>query len=375
MSKRCYYDVLGIGRDASEKDIKHAYHSKAKKLHPDRNPDNPAAEAEFKAINEAYETLKDADKREMYNRFGHEGPQSASGMGGFDFSSSGFTDLSDLFEGPFSDFFGLGRKQQGGTNYSYGLNISLEDAFHGMKKRLEIPTRKTCEACKGRGTDKGQTPLECGACGGTGRVQFSRGFLSMQSQCQTCGGSGKLIRNPCRTCNGGGTISATQTIEVDVPPGVDTGVTLRLPGRGSPSGPGRPPGDLHINLTVLEHEIFLRNGADLYCQVPVSMTRAALGGEENIPTVDGGRIRVRIPAGSQTHKKLRLSGKGMPRLNSSHVRGDMIVELFVQTPTNLSPEQQELLARFETLRGTEDADNDTGLFKKFRDFLGNQKKH
>ncbi|MCY4260425.1 MAG: molecular chaperone DnaJ [Rhodobacteraceae bacterium] len=373
MSKRCYYDVLGIGRDASQKDIKNAYYSKAKKLHPDRNPNNPNAEAEFKAVNEAYETLKDSEKREMYNRFGHDGPQAAGGMGGFDFSSGGFTDFSDLFEGPFSDFFGLGRKQRA-TNYSYSLNISLEDAFHGMKKHLDIPARETCEACKGRGTDKGQPPLECGTCGGSGRVQFARGFLSMESQCQTCGGTGKLIHNPCRKCDGSGTVSVTRTIEVDVPPGVDTGVTLRLPGRGSPAGPGRPAGDLHINLSVQDHEIFIRNGADLYCRVPVSMTRAALGGEENIPTIDGGRIRVRIPAGSQTHKKLRLSGKGMPKLNSSHIRGDMIVELFVQTPVNLSPEEQDLLVQFEALRGDEAQGDDGGLFKKFKDFLGDQKK-
>ena len=369
MSKRDYYEELGISRSASEREIKSAYRQKAKQLHPDKNPDNPNAEAEFKAVNEAYETLKDPNKREMYNRFGHEGPQ--SGAGGFDFGS-GFADLSDLFEGPFSDLFGMGR-QQTRTNLTYNLQIQLEDAFHGMKKRIEIPTKSTCKQCNGNGTDKGQSPLECGTCGGTGRVQYSRGFLSMQSHCQTCNGTGKLIVNPCKTCRGSGNVNISKTIEVDVPPGVYTGVNLRLPGRGSASGPGRPAGDLHINLTVAEHKIFTRNGDDLACLITIPMTKAALGGDVSIPTVDGNRIRVKIPAGSQTNKRLRLSGRGMPRLNNSHIRGDMIVELYVKTPSKMTTEQEELLQRFEEIEGMENPD-ESNLFSKFKDFLGDSRK-
>lgn len=372
MEKRDYYEELGVSRDASERDIKTAFRRKAKQLHPDANPDNPNAEAQFKAINEAYETLKDPNKREMYNRFGHDGPQAGgSGMGGFDFGS-GFADLSDLFEGPFSDLFGMGR-QQGRTNLSYNLNIQLEDAFHGMKKRIEIPSRGICDQCNGMGTDKGQTPLECGTCGGSGRVQFSQGFLSMQSQCPKCNGSGKLILNPCRKCSGSGAVNVSKTIEVDIPPGVYTGVNLRLPGRGGSAGPGRQAGDLHINLSVDDHEIFRRNGDDLHCRITVPMTKAALGGEENIPTIEGGRVRVRIPPGSQTNKRLRLSGRGMPKLNASHIRGDMIVEIYVRTPTKLSSDQIELLRAFEALEGNEDPD-DPNLFSKVKDLFNERKK-
>ena len=358
MAKRDFYDVLGISRGASEEEIKKAYRRKAKELHPDRNADNPDAETAFKEVNEAYEALKDPEKKAAYDRFGHAafeqgmggGPRPGGGPGQGDFASA----FSDVFDDLFGDFMG-GRGGAGarnraarGADLRYNLRISLEDAYNGLQKTINVPSSVTCAECSGTGAEGGAEPVTCPTCSGMGKVRAQQGFFTVERTCPTCSGLGQIIKNPCPACGGAGRQEKERALSVNIPAGVETGTRIRLAGEGDAGLRGGPPGDLYIFIEVGDHEIFDRDGTNLYCRVPVSITTAALGGDIEVPTIDGGRTRVKVPAGAQTGKRLRLRGKGMPALRGQ-APGDMFIELAVETPVNLTSRQKELLREFEKL--------------------------
>lgn len=358
MSKRDYYDVLGVPKGASADEIKKAYRQKAKELHPDRNADNPDAEASFKEANEAYEVLKDADKKAAYDRFGHAafeggmgggGPRPGAGFGSGDFSSA----FSDVFDDLFGDFMGGqrgggGRRAARGSDLRYNLRISLEDAYAGLQKTINVPTAVACTACDGTGAEGGAEPTTCPTCSGMGKVRAQQGFFTVERTCPTCGGLGQIIKNPCKVCGGAGRVEKDRALNVNIPAGVETGTRIRLAGEGEAGMRGGPPGDLYIFVEVSQHDLFERDGVNLYCRVPVSMANAALGGAIEVPTIDGGRGRVQIPGGSQSGRQMRLRGKGMPALRGNGI-GDMFIELAVETPVNLTSRQKELLQEFEKL--------------------------
>ncbi|WP_428927354.1 molecular chaperone DnaJ [Marinibacterium sp. SX1] len=360
MSKRDFYDVLGVSRTASADEIKKAYRKKAKELHPDRNADNPDAESQFKEANEAYEILKDADKKAAYDRFGHAafeggmggGPRpGAGGMGGgADFQSA----FSDVFDDLFGDFMGGqrggggGRRASRGSDLRYNLRISLEEAFSGLQKTINVPTAVACSTCNGTGAEGGAEPVSCPTCSGMGKVRAQQGFFTVERTCPTCSGMGQIIKNPCRSCGGAGRVEKDRALSVNIPAGVETGTRIRLAGEGEAGLRGGPPGDLYIFIEVTRHELFERDGTNLYCKVPMSMAKAALGGSIEVPTIDGGRGRVQIPAGSQSGRQMRLRGKGMPALRGGG-SGDMFIELAVETPVNLTSRQKELLQEFDEL--------------------------
>ncbi|MGR3493744.1 molecular chaperone DnaJ [Citreimonas sp.] len=371
MSKGDYYDTLGLSRGASAEEIKKAYRKKAKELHPDRNKDNPEAEAKFKEANEAYEVLKDADKKAAYDRFGHAafeggmgggGPRpGAGGMGGgnADFASA----FSDVFDDLFGDFMGgrQGGRQRAarGADLRYNLRVTLEEAFSGLHKTINVPTSVQCDSCKGSGAEGGSEPTTCPTCSGMGKVRATQGFFTVERTCPTCSGLGQIIKNPCSSCGGAGRVQKDRALSVNIPAGVETGTRIRLAGEGEAGMRGGPPGDLYIFIEVKPHDIFTREGAELQCRVPVSMTVAALGGDIEVPTIDGGRSRVKIPAGSQSGRQMRLRGKGMPALRGAGT-GDMYIELAVETPVNLTTRQKELLREFEDL--SEDNNPETKSF-------------
>ncbi|SDY68105.1 molecular chaperone DnaJ [Citreimonas salinaria] len=371
MSKGDYYDTLGLSRGASAEEIKKAYRKKAKELHPDRNKDNPEAEAKFKEANEAYEVLKDADKKAAYDRFGHAafeggmgggGPRPGpGGMGGgnADFASA----FSDVFDDLFGDFMGgrQGGRQRAarGADLRYNLRVTLEEAYSGLHKTINVPTSVQCESCKGSGAEGGSEPTACPTCSGMGKVRATQGFFTVERTCPTCSGLGQIIKNPCSACGGAGRVQKDRALSVNIPAGVETGTRIRLAGEGEAGMRGGPPGDLYIFIEVKPHEIFTREGAELQCRVPVSMTVAALGGDIEVPTIDGGRSRVKIPAGSQSGRQMRLRGKGMPALRGAGT-GDMYIELAVETPVNLTARQKELLREFEDL--SEDNNPETKSF-------------
>ena len=352
MSKRDYYDVLGVPKGSEKDAIKKAYRTKAKELHPDRNSDNPNAEAQFKEVNEAYEVLKDAEKKAAYDRYGHaafEGGGGGPGFGGSgDFSSA----FSDVFDDLFGDFMGGGRggrKQQSrGSDLRYNLSISLEDAFAGLQKTINVPSSVACGSCNGTGAAGGSSPTTCPTCSGLGKVRATQGFFTVERGCPTCSGAGQIIKNPCSSCGGQGTQKKDRALSVNVPPGVETGTRIRLAGEGETGPRGGISGDLYIFIEVSKHKIFERDGLNLFCRVPVSMAKASLGGEVEVPTIDGGRSRVRIPAGSQSGRQMRLKGKGMPAIKTVQ-KGDMFIEMAVETPVNLTARQKELLQEFEEL--------------------------
>ncbi|WP_375257866.1 molecular chaperone DnaJ [Citreimonas sp.] len=371
MSKGDYYDTLGLSRGASAEEIKKAYRKKAKELHPDRNKDNPEAEAKFKEANEAYEVLKDADKKAAYDRFGHAafeggmgggGPRPGpGGMGGgnADFASA----FSDVFDDLFGDFMGgrQGGRQRAarGADLRYNLRVTLEEAFSGLHKTINVPTSVQCDSCKGSGAEGGSEPTTCPTCSGMGKVRATQGFFTVERTCPTCSGLGQIIKNPCSSCGGAGRVQKDRALSVNIPAGVETGTRIRLAGEGEAGMRGGPPGDLYIFIEVKPHDIFTREGAELQCRVPVSMTVAALGGDIEVPTIDGGRSRVKIPAGSQSGRQMRLRGKGMPALRGAGT-GDMYIELAVETPVNLTTRQKELLREFEDL--SEDNNPETKSF-------------
>ena len=361
MSKRDFYDVLGVAKGASADEIKKAYRKKAKELHPDRNKDNPDAEAKFKEANAAYEILKDADKKAAYDRFGHaafdgsmgggggQGARPGGGYPGGDFSSA----FSDVFDDLFGDFMGGGgrggtRRAARGSDLRYNLRVTLEDAFSGMQKTINVPTSVTCSACDGSGSEGGTEPTTCPTCSGMGKVRAQQGFFTVERTCPTCAGIGQIIKNPCKACGGQGRVEKHRALNVNIPAGVETGTRIRLAGEGEAGMRGGPPGDLYIFVEVAPHKLFERDGANLYCRVPVSMSKAALGGAIEVPTIDGGRTRVQIPGGSQSGRQMRLRGKGMPPLRGGGT-GDMFIELAVETPVNLTGRQKDILREFEEL--------------------------
>lgn len=369
MSKRDYYDVLGVGRGADASELKKAYRKLAMEYHPDRNSGDAQAEKAFKEINEAYDVLKDKDKRAAYDRFGHDafaqggGPH--GGAGGF--GAGGF---ADIFDEMFGDFMG-GRSRsaaRGGADLRYNMQISLEEAFNGSSAQIRVPTSVACEDCSGSGAAHNTSPTNCTACGGRGRVRAQQGFFTIERTCPSCQGVGRIIEDPCTTCSGAGRVHKEKTLQVNIPAGVEDGTRIRLAGEGEAGLRGGPTGDLYIFLDVAPHPIFQREGADTFCRVPIPMTTAALGGDVEVPVIDGGRAKVSVPAGTQNAKRFRLKGKGMRILRSS-ARGDMYVEMEVETPVNLTKRQKELLREFDQeSQGTQTSPQSEGFFTKVKEF-------
>jgi molecular chaperone DnaJ len=381
MPKRDLYDVLGVKKGASADEIKKAYRAKAKEMHPDQNQDNPEAETQFKEINAAYDVLKDADKKAAYDRYGHAafegggGRPGAQGFGGNgDFASA----FSDVFEDLFGDFMG-GRQAQGGgrqramrgSDLRYNLRVRLEEAYKGVQKQVSIPTSISCTHCNGTGAESGSEPVTCPTCAGMGKVRAQQGFFTVERTCPTCSGAGQIIKNPCKHCRGSGRVQKDRTLNVNIPPGVETGTRIRLAGEGEAGMRGGPTGDLYIFVEVDQHAIFQRDGVSLYCRVPVSMATAALGGDIEVPTIDGGRSRVKVPAGSQSGTQMRLRSKGMPALRGGG-QGDMFIELAVETPVNLTARQKELLSEFEKA-STHNSPESEGFFSKVKSFWDGMK--
>ncbi len=358
MAKRDYYEILGVSRNCTERELKVAYRRLAKKYHPDANPDDPEAEEKFKEINEAYEVLRDPQKRAAYDRYGHAA-FSNGGMGGGTghgpFGDAGFgpdfsRTMSDIFEEMFGEFMGgggRGRRQRAarGADLRTDMEISLEEAFSGKTVELTVRRAVTCEACGGSGASEETSARPCPTCGGMGVVRATSGFFTVERTCPTCHGEGRVVSNPCRACGGSGRVEKEQTLQVKIPAGVEDGTRIRLAGEGEAGLRGGPPGDLYIFLSIKPHEFFQRDGADLFCRVPISMVTAALGGEIEVPTIEGKKAKLSIPEGTQTGKQFRLKGLGMPVLNANR-RGDMYVQVTVETPVNLTPRQKELLREF-----------------------------
>lgn len=374
MAKQDFYDLLGVARGAGADEIKKAYRKLAMQHHPDRNPGDKAAEHKFKEINEAYDVLKDEQKRAAYDRFGHaafDGSAGARGPGASDFGSGGF---ADIFEEMFGDFMG-GRRGGGqraqagrGADVRFNFEITLEEAFHGKQATVKVPSSVACEVCDGSGAEPGSQPVTCPTCGGAGRVRASQGFFTVERTCPGCGGQGRVIKNPCRACSGQGRVRRDKTLKVDIPPGVDDGTRIRLSNEGESGTRGAPSGDLYIFLSVKPHDLFQRDGADLFCKAPIPMATAALGGPIEIPAIDGGRAKITVPAGTQSGARFRLRGKGMSVLRSSG-RGDMYVELQVETPVNLSKRQRELLEEFDREGGGSSSPESQGFFAKVKEFF------
>ena len=376
MEKRDFYDVLGVARNANADEIKKAYRRKARDLHPDQNSSNPRAAEDFKAVNEAYDVLKDPSKKQMYDQFGHDGLSAAGGASGF----QGREDFGSFFSDVFGDIFGEAMGGRGrsrsqavrGSDLRFDLRLKLEEAFTGVDKTVSVESSATCKACNGMGTDGGVSPPQCPTCSGSGRVRAQQGFFTMERTCPTCQGGGRVVRDPCKSCAGAGRVREGRTVRVSVPPGVETGTRIRLSGRGDAGVRGGTSGDLYVFVEIEEHDIFARDETDIHCTVPVSMTAAALGGEVEVPTIGGERSKVRIPAGSQSRRRMRLAGKGMPRLRNASQRGDMYIELLVETPVNLSARQKELLREFDQ-HGRNNSPQEESFFGKVKRFLGDVK--
>ncbi|MBB5721371.1 molecular chaperone DnaJ [Loktanella ponticola] len=380
MAKRDYYETLGVAKGASEAEIKKGYRTKAKELHPDRNTDNPNAEAQFKEANEAYDVLKNPEKKAAYDRYGHAAFEGGMGGGGQrggggqgDFASA----FSDVFDDLFGDMMG-GRgggggraRAQRGNDLRYNLRINLEDAFAGMQKTVNVPTAVSCDGCNGTGAEGGSEPVTCPTCAGMGKVRAQQGFFTVERTCPTCSGMGQTIKNPCDKCHGQGRVEKEKSLSVNIPAGVETGTRIRLAGEGEAGMRGGPTGDLYIFIEVNDHKLFERENTNLFCRVPVSITSAALGGEIEVPTIDGGRSRVKIPEGSQSGRQMRLRGKGMPALRGGG-QGDMFIELAVETPVNLTSRQKEILKEFDEI-AAENNPEGSSFFKSVKSFWDGMK--
>jgi molecular chaperone DnaJ len=371
MAKQDYYETLGVNRNASAAELKAAYRELAKKHHPDRNPGDDSAEHRFKEISEAYEVLKDDERRAAYDRFGHaafETGPGARGPGGFDFNfASGF---ADIFDEMFGEFTGgrRGRASSRGADLRYNLQVGLEEAFSGKTTEIRVPTSVLCDGCQGSGAEAGSSPVTCSSCQGHGRIRAQQGFFTVERTCPSCQGAGRVIEKPCQSCRGAGRVQKTKTLQVNIPAGVEDGTRIRLAGEGEAGLRGAPPGDLYIFLAIAPHKLFRRDGTDIYCQVPIPMTTAALGGNIEVPSIDGSRARVSVPAGAQTGQRFRLKGKGMSVLRS-HARGDMYIHVSVETPVNLTKRQQELLREFETVgKGKKTSPESEGFFARVKEF-------
>src|SRR4051812_41489125 len=351
MAKQDYYETLGVARAASADDIKKAYRKLAMQCHPDRNPGDKKAEQRFKELSEAYDVLKDDQKRAAYDRFGHAAFEHGAngfgrgGSGDFGFAGGGF---ADIFDEMFGEFMGTrrGTRAAQGADLRYNLEITLEEAFKGKQAQIRVATAVACEACNGSGAEAGSKPVSCPTCRGHGKVRSQQGFFTVERTCPSCGGQGAVIEEPCKACRGQGRTRRERNLNVNIPAGIEEGTRIRLAGEGEAGPRGTPPGDLYIFISIAPHRFFQRNAADIHCRVPIAMTTAALGGTVEVPSVDGSRAKVTIPPGSQTGHQFRLRGKGMTVMRESR-RGDMFIEAVIETPVNLTKEQQELLRQFE----------------------------
>ncbi|MCT8998149.1 molecular chaperone DnaJ [Chelativorans intermedius] len=370
--KADFYETLCVSRNADERELKSAYRKLAMKYHPDRNPGDKEAEQKFKEINEAYETLRDPQKRAAYDRFGHAAFENG-GMGGrgngAGFGAGGF---ADIFEDIFGDIMGGGRRRSGGrdrgADLRYNMEITLEEAYTGKTAQIHVPTSVSCEECAGSGARPGSSPVTCSMCYGSGRVRAAQGFFSIERTCPQCHGRGEVVKEPCAKCSGQGRVTQERSLSVNIPAGIEDGTRIRLAGEGEAGLRGGPAGDLYIFLSVKPHEFFQRDGADLYCKVPISMTTAALGGSFEVATLDGTKTRVKVPEGTQNGRQFRLRGKGMPVLRQPQV-GDLYIQVVVETPQNLTRKQRELLEEFEKISSGENSPQSTGFFARMKDFL------
>jgi molecular chaperone DnaJ len=370
MSKRDYYEVLGVTRTVTEVELKTAYRKLAMVHHPDRNPGDAECEHKFKELSEAYDVLKDGDKRAAYDRFGHAAFEQGGGHGfGSDFAHT----FSDIFE----DLFGMGGGRRGGgrgqgrergSDLRYNMEITLEEAFAGKTAQIRIPTSVACEVCSGTGAKAGTKPKPCATCSGSGKIRHAQGFFTLERTCPVCQGRGQVIDDPCASCAGAGRVTRERMLSVNIPAGVEDGTRIRLAGEGEAGLRGGPPGDLYIFLSLAPHEFFQRDGADLHCRVPISMATAALGGEFEVPAIDGSKARVKVPGGTQTGRRFRLTAKGMPVLRAKQT-GDMYVQVAVETPQNLTKRQRELLAEFEKLSSEQTQPESAGFFSRVKEFL------
>jgi molecular chaperone DnaJ len=373
MAKQDYYATLGVARDASAEDLKKAYRKLAMQHHPDRNPGDKKAEARFKELNEAYDVLKDEQKRAAYDRYGHAAFEAGGGAGpgGFDFAAGG--GLGDIFDQMFGEFMGgrRGGRTRGGADLRQGVEIDLAEAFAGTKVTLRVPTRVVCEACRGTGSeDSKQADNTCPTCNGAGKVRSQQGFFLVERTCPTCNGQGRVIRNPCKVCHGAGTVQRERSLPVTIPAGVEDGMRIRLSGEGEASTQGAPNGDLYVHVAVRPHPIFQRDGASIFMRVPLRMTQAALGGEIEVPVIDGSKARVKIPPGTQSGDQFRLRGKGFSVVRSA-ARGDMYIQVAVETPQHLTRRQRELLEEFEAeaTGNSKGHPESEGFFAKVREFF------
>ena len=376
MPKRDYYETLGLARGATEQDMKAAFRRLAKDCHPDRNPGDKSSEAKFKELNEAYEVLRDPQKRAAYDQFGHAAFDGSHGRGGAGFGPDFASSMSDIFDDLFGEFMGGRRGGRGGqrtgrergADLRYNMEITLPEAFAGKTAQIRVPTSVTCEVCTGSGAKAGTQPSACPTCGGAGKVRATQGFFTIERTCPSCQGRGEIINDPCPSCTGTGRVVRERTLSVSIPAGVEDGTRIRLAGEGEAGVRGGPAGDLYIFLSIKPHEFFQRDGADIFCRVPIAMTAAALGGHIDVPTVDGNQTRVKIPEGTETGKQFRLKGKGMPVLRSK-VTGDMYIQVEVETPKNLTRRQRELLDEFERESHKETSPASLGFFSKMKEFF------
>ena len=372
MSKRCYYETLEVERSVNADTLKSAYRKMAMKFHPDRNPGDATAEVKFKEINEAYDVLKDDQKRAAYDRFGHAAFDGS--MGGGPRGGNPFGDFAGSFSDVFEDFFGemmgagrRGKRQNRGADLRYNLEITLEEAYRGRSAEIKVPTAVACDTCSGSGAEPGHSAETCPGCAGHGKVRASQGFFTVERTCAQCRGTGQVIRHPCKTCRGAGTVQKERTLNVDIPPGVEEGTRIRLSGEGAAGANGGPAGDLYIFLSMAPHAIFQRDGHDLHCRAPVSFVMASLGGTIEVPTLDGGRAAVKIPEGTQPGRQFRLRAKGMPVLRSAQ-KGDLYVEVAVETPVKLTKRQKELLREFEGESKTGCHPESEGFMTRLKEF-------
>jgi molecular chaperone DnaJ len=370
MAKQDFYEVLGVSKSASADDLKRAYRKLAMQYHPDRNSGDKNAEQKFKDLNEAYDVLKDDQKRAAYDRFGHAAFEQGMG-GGAGFGADFATTFSDIFD----DLFGMGGRRgrssgrERGADLRYNMEISLQEAYGGKAAQIRIPTSVTCEACSGSGAKPGTKPKTCPMCAGQGKVRHAQGFFTLERTCPNCQGRGQVIDSPCGSCAGSGRVTRERTLSVNIPAGVEDGTRIRLAGEGEAGVRGGPAGDLYIFLSIGSHPFFQRDGADLHCRVPVTMVAAAIGGEFEVPTIDGSKTRVKVPEGTQSGQRFRLAGKGMPVLRARQ-SGDMYVQIVVETPQSLTKKQRELLLEFDKLSSTVTQPESSGFFGKMKEFLG-----
>ena len=377
MSKRDYYEILGVAKTASADEIKKAYRALAMKHHPDRNPGNKEAETKFKEATEAYEVLKDEQKRSGYDQFGHDAGAGRGGFGGGGGGSEGF-DFNDIFSN-FSDIFGdMGGRQQTkkrsaaqrGSDIRYNLEISLEEAFRGTAEKISFTIPAACEPCHGSGAQGGEKAVDCATCKGSGKIRAQQGFFIVERTCTTCGGVGQTIKNPCKTCRGEGRVNKDKTLSVKIPAGVEEGNRIRLSGEGEAGQRGGPSGDLYVYLTIRKHQFFTRKGDDIHFEIPLKFTTAALGGAIEIPTIDGTKASLKIPEGAQNHDQFRLKSRGMSVINSGGRRGDMFVKINIETPVKLSSEERELLMKLDKLMaGKASNPKSESFFKKVGDLF------